>query len=67
MRRKILGCSVLVFIACFMPLPEGYSQPTGGGPGPPPPVPLSGIELLLAAGAGLGIKRLYDKGRKLRQ
>jgi hypothetical protein len=38
-----------------------YAQPGGGGdPGGGQPVPISGIELLLGAGAALGVKRLVD-------
>jgi hypothetical protein len=36
----------------------GYAQPGGGGPGGGgEPVPISGIEILLAAGGLLGIKK----------
>jgi hypothetical protein len=35
-----------------------YGQP-GDPPPPNPPVPISGIEILLGAGALLGVKRLH--------
>lgn len=44
------------------------AQPTGGGPGgggnPDNPVPIGGIELLIAAGAILGIKKVYKGVKK---
>lgn len=39
-----------------------FGQPGGGGdPGHGQPVPISGIELLIAAGVGLGAKKLLKK------
>lgn len=37
-----------------------YAQPTLPGPPPPNPVPITGIEILIGAGALLGMKRLQQ-------
>lgn len=43
------------------PCPDGSAPPCGGPP-PPPGVPIDGgIGLLLALGAGYGIKKLKEK------
>jgi len=39
-----------------------FAQP--GDPTNGNPTPISGIEILLIAGAALGVKRLYSKNRK---
>ena len=39
-----------------------YSQPTD--PAGDPDIPISGIEILLAAGALFGVKKLLGRGRK---
>ncbi len=59
MRRTLL-CLILFFCAAV----AAYAQP--GNPPPPDPgdpVPLSGIELLIGAGAIVGIRKLIKKGR----
>ena len=38
-----------------------HAQPGGGGPGGDPDVPLGGIEILIAAGAILGTKKVLDQ------
>jgi hypothetical protein len=53
---------IFVFVS---QLTVGFAQPGGGpggggNPGHGKPVPISGIELLLAAGALLGTKRLIE-------
>lgn len=47
-----------IFASSFL-----YAQPGGGGPGGggDPDVPLGGIELLIAAGALLGAKKVIGK------
>lgn len=49
---------------------SAYTQPGPDNPGgedPENPVPITGIEYLLAAGAALGFKKLYDKKKKEKQ
>lgn len=67
----LLLVSFMTLIGSLQPI---YAQPGGGGnpcPGGPPcnpNVPISGIEILLAAGGVLGIKRflkLTGKSKKL--
>jgi hypothetical protein len=41
------------------------AQPGPPPPDPGPPVPISGIEILLGAGAVVGIKRLLDNRKKV--
>lgn len=53
----------LFFAVCIMFLSIiTWAQPTGGGPGgggdPDNPVPITGVEILIAAGAALGIRSL---------
>lgn len=69
---KNLLVFTLLVIACVMlvgSLQPVYAQPGGGGnpcPFPPcnPDVPISGIEILLAAGGVLGVKKLLGLNRK---
>ncbi len=51
---------VIIFIFSSVLL---FAQPGGGGPGGggDPDVPLGGIELLIAAGALFGAKKVLDK------
>jgi hypothetical protein len=39
-------------------------QPGGGGPGGEPDVPITGIEILIAVGAALGVRKLLSSRRK---
>jgi hypothetical protein len=40
---------------------SAIAQPTGGGPGGGgPPVPISGIEILIAVGGLIGLKKIFD-------
>ena len=50
----------LLFSSCFVFGQPG--DPNGGGP--PGSVPITGIEILLAAGGVLGIKRIMGFNRK---
>jgi hypothetical protein len=53
----------LILVGSFV---IAIAQPGGGGdPGGGQPVPLGGIELLLAAGAALGVKRIVSRNKKL--
>jgi len=40
------------------------AQPTGGGPGGDPDVPITGVEVLIALGSLLGIKKAIDFAKK---
>lgn len=61
-----------VIVICFLPLSNVFAggpppPPTGGGAGcwPPPCVPIDGgISFLIAAGIGLGAKKLYNLRKK---
>ena len=58
-KTKVLRFSIILALTFSADL--AYAQP--GGPPPPDPgdpVPITGIELLIGAGALLGIKRLSD-------
>lgn len=57
---KYLNSVLLVFAGSF----SAWSQSgPPGNPNPPNdnPVPIGGLEILLLAGAGLGVKKLLDK------
>jgi len=41
-----------------------FAQPGVGDPTNGNPTPISGIEILLLAGAALGVRRLYTKNKK---
>lgn len=59
MNRIAFVCIVLICIPVVV-----FSQPPGGGPATPPDVPISGIEILIGAGAALGLRRfLSNKNR----
>ena len=49
---------LIIVIAIFSAL----AQP--GDPGGDPDVPISGLEILIAAGAALGAKKIYDSSKK---
>ena len=53
----------LIFIAILFFLP-GFIFAQPGDPGGDPDVPITGIEILLAAGGVLGIKRIMGFNRK---
>lgn len=58
MIKRILGVLLLVFLF--------YYSNAQGPAGPPPanPVPITGIEVLIGAGALLGIKRFLGKKKE---
>lgn len=60
----LLVITVVILVVAVQPV---YAQP-GGDPCPFPPcnpdVPISGIEILLAAGGLLGVKKILDSVRK---
>jgi len=55
---RFLISLALVFNASFLLAQPG--DPGGGNP----TVPITGVEILLVAGAALGIKHLYSKNKK---
>jgi len=55
---------ILSFIALlFLTISAVEAQPGGGGPGDPD-VPITGIEILLAAGGVLGMRKLINSRKK---
>ena len=50
---RVLLVIILAFISVVV-----YAQPVPPGPPPPNPVPITGIEILIGAGALLGVRRL---------
>jgi hypothetical protein len=60
---KFLRLGFFVLTTLLLVGIDGFSQPGGGGPGggedPDNPIPITGIEWLIAAGAGLGARKLY--------
>lgn len=57
--------SATIVLTLFFFFGVSFAQPGGGGPGGGgPPVPIGGIELLLLAGAALGIKKLVGNNKK---
>jgi hypothetical protein len=61
LKVKRLTFFILLLVA-ISPV-ASFAQPGGGGPGggedPDNPIPITGIEWLIAAGAGLGARKLY--------
>ncbi len=57
--KFIFSFAVLSFLALF----AANAQPGGGGPGGggDPDVPITGIEILLAAGGVLGMRKLINR------
>ncbi len=62
MKLKLICLTLIALSFPFVVL----SQPSGGGPGEPPDVPITGIEILIAAGGALGIRKLIQS-RKQKQ
>lgn len=57
--------SKIIFMVGFMAASISLlAQPGPGNPPPPNPVPINGVELLLGAGALLGMKKLWDQRKK---
>lgn len=56
----------ILYISFFVIL-DTYAQPGGGGPGGggDPGIPIGGIELLLLAGAALGVKKIAGNNKKI--
>lgn len=56
---------LIVIIICLLFLStNGFAQPGGGGdPGSGQPVPIAGIEYLIGAGVGLGIKKWLNRNK----
>jgi hypothetical protein len=52
-----------LLIACFLLLSGYGSSAQPGDPGGDPDVPISGIEILIGAGALLGVKRAISHSR----
>jgi len=60
--RKSLSWRLILILVTIIGLPIiGYGQP---GPPPDPDVPITGIEILLAGGALLGLKKLMGKSKQ---
>lgn len=59
----------LVLLSFFMVMTFAVAaQPGGGGdPGGGEPVPFSGLEILLTAGAALGVKSLHTMRKRTRR
>lgn len=66
--KAVLRVAVLIFIwstSFFAQAQGGPDDGPGGGPEVPTEVPIDGgAVLLLAAGAGYGVKRLRDRKKK---
>ena len=58
---------LLLFVALIFVNVNLMAQPGGGHPCPkppcPPPVPITGIEILLAGGVALGVRKLVKNKR----
>jgi hypothetical protein len=68
--KKIFFLSCVLFVICLSALPMTAQPIPEPLPGPPPPdpeqpVPLTGIEILLGAGAALGVKKIIDSRKKV--
>jgi len=60
---SIIAITILCFVSFFC-----AAQPGGGGdPGGGEPVPITGIEILLALGGLLGVKRLLGLNQKTKK
>ena len=72
MPMRLLARLIVVLILLFtstlvsaQPGPPCGTPPCGGpGGNPGPPVPLSGIELIIAAGAAYGARKIYQRARR---
>lgn len=58
--RAAYGKLVLLFLLIFI-CSVAFAQP--GDPGVDPDVPITGIEILLALGGALGIKKLFVRNK----
>lgn len=58
--------SVLTFVTalCLSPLFAQPDVPSPGAPGGGAPAPFGFVELLIAAGAAYGGKKMYDKNKE---
>lgn len=60
LNKKLIALSVILFQVSVV-----LAQPGGGGdPGGGQPVPITGLEILLAAGGILGIRRFWKSDSK---
>lgn len=61
--KKIKSTILLLILTFTLLSVNSLAQPSGGGPGDggDPDVPIGGVEILLLAGAALGIKRIIKK------
>lgn len=62
MKIFLIGLGVLFFLMLIPGLLA--AQPGGGGPAGEPSVPISGIEILIAIGGALGIRKFLLEKRK---
>jgi hypothetical protein len=58
--RNVILRWIAGFILIFLTEINSWAQPEDPGGDPDQPVPISGIEILLGAGALLGMKRLIN-------
>lgn len=61
MRKFLFWHLILIFVAVIGLPMIAYGQP---GPPPDPDVPITGIEILIAGGALLGLKKLMGKSKE---
>lgn len=63
---KLFKSFFIFFILCFMVVPHVIGQigPPENPAGDPDAVPITGLEVLLGAGALLGVKRLLGKKKE---
>lgn len=64
--NMIFNIRLVLFLGALFLSITSYAQPGGGGdPGGGEPVPISGVEILLAGGIALGLKKLNNFRKKI--
>lgn len=54
--KRFIATLIFVLISSFV-----WAQPGDPPPDPGEPVPITGIEILIGAGAALGLRKFYQK------